>query len=134
MKTKLAASILRLTFVVMAISVCIVGAAPAGAVVDLESLRRVGEIPDILGAHGAVVVPDLGVGFTSNGRENTSSVFDPKTLKVSEKIKVDEGPDVIVYDPASGNVFTMNGRGRMFRPRSARAPSALTRPAASFWR
>jgi YVTN family beta-propeller protein len=72
----------------------------------------VGEIPDTLGAHGAVVVPDLGVGFTSNGRENTSSVFDPKTLKVSEKIKTGEGPDAIVYDPASGNVFTMNGHGK----------------------
>ena len=80
--------------------------------VDLESLKLVGEIPDTLGAHSAVVVPDLGVGFTSNGRENTSSVFDPKTLKVSDKIKTGEGPDAIVYDPASGNVFTMNGHGK----------------------
>jgi len=81
-------------------------------VVDLGSGKLAGEIPDTPGAHGVALVPGLGIGFTSNGRENTSSVFDPKTLKVSEKIKTGEGPDAIVYDPASGNVFTMNGHGK----------------------
>jgi len=81
-------------------------------VVDFESGKLVGEIPDTPGAHGVALVPDLGIGFTSNGRENTSSVFDLKTLKVSEKVKTAEGPDGIVYDPASGHVFTMNGRGK----------------------
>jgi YVTN family beta-propeller protein len=81
-------------------------------VVDLETGKLAGEIPDTLGAHGVAVVTDLGIGFTSNGRENTSSVFDLKTLKVSEKIKTGEGPDAIVYDPASGSVYTMNGHGK----------------------
>ena len=58
------------------------------------------------------IVSDLGIGFTTNGRENTSSVFDLKTLKVSEKIKTGEGPDAIVYDPASGHVFIMDGHGK----------------------
>lgn len=81
-------------------------------VVDLESGKLAGEIPDTPGAHGVALVPALGIGFTSNGREDTSSVFDLKTLKVSEKIKTAEGPDAIVYDSASGNVYTMNGRGK----------------------
>lgn len=81
-------------------------------VVDLESGKLIGEIPDTPGAHGVAVVTELGIGFTSNGRENTSSVFDLKTLKVSEKIKTGEGPDAIVYDPASGTVYTMNGHGQ----------------------
>jgi YVTN family beta-propeller protein len=81
-------------------------------VADLDSGKLVGEIPDTPGAHGVALVPDLGIGFTSNGRENTSSIFDLKTLKVSEKIKTGEGPDAIVYDPASGNIFTMNGHGK----------------------
>jgi YVTN family beta-propeller protein len=81
-------------------------------VVDLDSGKQVGEIPDTPGAHGVALVPDLGIGFTSNGRENTSSVFDLKTLKVSEKIKTGEGPDAIVYDSVSGNVYTMNGHGK----------------------
>lgn len=80
-------------------------------VVDLDSGKLVGEIPDTPGAHGVALVPDLGIGFTTNGRENMSSVFDLKTLKVSEKIKTGEGPDAIVYDSVSGNIFTMNGHG-----------------------
>jgi YVTN family beta-propeller protein len=81
-------------------------------VVDLESGKVVGEIPDTPGAHGVAIVSDLGIGFTTNGRENTSSVFDLKTLKVSEKIKTGEGPDAIVYDSASGHVFIMDGHGK----------------------
>lgn len=81
-------------------------------VVDLTSGKLVGEIPDTPGAHGVAVVTDLGIGFTTNGRENMSSVFDLKTLKVSEKIQTGEGPDAIVYDPASGSVYTMNGHGK----------------------
>ena len=81
-------------------------------VVDLDSGKLAGEIPDTPGAHGVAIVPALGIGFTSNGRESMSSVFDLKTLKVSEKIKTEEGPDAIVYDSASGHVFTMNGRGK----------------------
>ena len=81
-------------------------------VVDLDSGKVAGEIPDTPGAHGVALVPDLGIGFTTNGRENTSSVFDLKTLKVSEKIKTGEGPDSIVYDPASGHVFIMDGHGK----------------------
>jgi DNA-binding beta-propeller fold protein YncE len=81
-------------------------------VVDLDSGKLVGEILDTPGAHGVALVPDLGIGFTTNGRENMSSVFDLKTLKVSEKIKTGEGPDAIVYDSASGLVFVMNGHGK----------------------
>ena len=81
-------------------------------VADLDSGKLVGEIPDTPGAHGVATVSDLGIGFTTNGRENTSSVFDLKTLKVSEKIKTAEGPDAIVYDSASGHVFIMDGHGK----------------------
>jgi len=97
-------------------------------VVDLDSSKLVAEIPDTPGAHGVALVPDLGIGFTSNGRENTSSVFDLKTLKASEKIKTGEGPDAIVYDPASGNVFTMDGHGKsasVIDPKSRKAVATI---------
>jgi YVTN family beta-propeller protein len=48
-------------------------------------------------------------GFTSNGRDNSVSVFDLKSLKVLSKIPVGKNPDAIIYDPASGRVFTFNG-------------------------
>jgi YVTN family beta-propeller protein len=80
-------------------------------VIDTDSGKQVGEIPDTPGVHGVVLVPDLGRGFTSNGREDTVSVFDLKTLAVEKKIKVGNGPDAIVYDSFSKRVFTFNGRG-----------------------
>lgn len=98
-------------------------------VVDLDVGKLAGEIPDTPGAHGVALVPSLGIGFTSNGRENTSSVFDPKTLKVLEKIKTGEGPDAIVYDSASENVFTMNGHGKsasVIDPKTRKVVATIT--------
>jgi YVTN family beta-propeller protein len=54
---------------------------------------------------------EIGRGFTSNGGEDTVSVFDLKTLAVEKKIKVGSGPDAILYDPFSKRVFTFNGKG-----------------------
>ncbi len=77
-------------------------------VVSTDSWKVVGDIPDTAGVHGVALAG--GRGYTSNGREAMSTVFDLATLKVQEKVKTDEGPDAIAYDPASGRVFTMNGR------------------------
>jgi len=79
-------------------------------VLDTDSGKQVGEIPDTPGVHGVALVPDIGRGFTSNGREDMVSVFDLKTLGVEKKIKVGNHPDAIVYDPFSKRVFTFNAR------------------------
>src|SRR6266550_563030 len=55
-------------------------------VVDLDSDKVVGEIADTPGVHAFLAVPDLGRGFSSNGKENKSSVVDLKTLKTTTKI------------------------------------------------
>ena len=60
--------------------------------------------------HGVALDPEIGRGFTSNGREDTVSVFDLKSLKVEKKIKVGTGPDAILYDPFSKRVFTFNAK------------------------
>ena len=77
-------------------------------VIDLDSGKPVGEIPDTPGVHGIALAPEFGEGFTSNGRENTVSVFDLKTMKTRNKIKVGTRPDAIWYDPATKRVFTFN--------------------------
>jgi YVTN family beta-propeller protein len=81
-------------------------------VLDLDSGKNVGDIPNTSGVHGIALAPELGRGFTSNGRENTVSVFDMKTLATSNKIKVGENPDAILYDPATKRVFTFNGKSQ----------------------
>lgn len=83
-------------------------------VVDPAKGSIIGDIPDTPGVHGIALAPELGKGFTSNGRENTVTVFDLKTLKQTAKIKLDgaENPDAILYDPSSKRVFTFNGRSK----------------------
>ena len=80
-------------------------------VVDTNSGKQTGEIPDTPGVHGIALDPADHLGFTSNGRENTVTEFDLGSLKVVKKIKVGNGPDAILYDPFSKRVFTFNGKG-----------------------
>src|SRR5205823_5838873 len=79
-------------------------------VMETESGKQVGDIPDTPGVHGIALAHEFGRGFTSNGREGTVNIFDLETLKTSSKVKVGENPDAILYDPATKRVFTLNGR------------------------
>src|SRR6266478_46796 len=81
-------------------------------VLDADSYEVVGSIPDTQGVHGIAVAPELGRGFTSNGRSNDVTIFDLKTLKTIVTVKTDANPDAIVYDSVSKRVFTFNGRGK----------------------
>src|SRR5438445_4553787 len=78
-------------------------------VVDADTGKVIGDIPNTSGVHGIALVPELNKGFTSNGRDNTVTVFDLKTLAVTKQIPVGKNPDAIIYDPASKLVFTANG-------------------------
>ena len=62
-------------------------------VVDLETDKLAGDIPDTQGVHGIAIAPELNRGFTSNGRANTSTIFDLKTLKVLGQVKTGTNPD-----------------------------------------
>jgi DNA-binding beta-propeller fold protein YncE len=80
-------------------------------VIDADTYAVVGDIPDTDGVHGIALAPELGRGFTSNGRANTVTIFDLKTLKVLGTAPTGNGPDAIVYDSVSRRVFTFNGHG-----------------------
>ena len=79
-------------------------------VLDADSDAVVGDIPDTPGVHGVALAPDLGRGFTSNGKANTVTIFDLKTLKPISTVKSGGvNPDAIYYDAASKRVFAFNG-------------------------
>jgi DNA-binding beta-propeller fold protein YncE len=79
-------------------------------VVSLDGDSVVGDIPNTPGVHGVALAPDLGRGFTSNGRDSSVTVFDLKTLATLANVKLPaRNPDAITYDPASQRVFTFNG-------------------------
>src|SRR5436853_668248 len=77
-------------------------------VIDADSGKFIGTIADTPGVHGIAIASEFKHGFTSNGRENKVSMFDPTTLQLINKIDVGKGPDGIYYDPGTKRVFTNN--------------------------
>ena len=80
-------------------------------VVDATTGKKTGSVP-ASGAHGVALVADKGLGFSTNGRAGTVTVFDLKTLEPKSEIKVGENPDAIIYDRYSNKVIVMNGRSQ----------------------
>jgi YVTN family beta-propeller protein len=78
-------------------------------VIDTQTDKLVGTIPDTPGVHGVAIAADLGLGFISDGGADRVTVFDLATLKTRASIAVGKDPDTILYDPASRRVMTFNG-------------------------
>ena len=79
-------------------------------VVDADTDKIVGDIPNTNGVHGIAIASKLGRGFISDGRANAVTIFDLKTLQTLATVPVGTGPDCIVYEPKTQRVFTFNGR------------------------
>ncbi|MFL5539333.1 MAG: YncE family protein [Longimicrobiaceae bacterium] len=81
-------------------------------VVSLRTDSLAGDIPATPGVHGIALAPELGKGFTSNGRDSSVTIFDLRTLAATGSVKVTgRNPDAILYDPSTRRVFTFNGGG-----------------------
>jgi DNA-binding beta-propeller fold protein YncE len=78
-------------------------------VLDVDSGKQVGDIPDTPGVHGIALAPEFNRGFISDGREGMVTIFDMQSLKRITKVKAGDNPDAILYDPASKRVFAFNG-------------------------
>jgi DNA-binding beta-propeller fold protein YncE len=78
-------------------------------VVDADTYKIVGDIPEIQGVHGIAIAREFDRGFTSEDQANQVTIFDLKTLKKIGTAKTGKGPDGIIYDRASKRVFAFNG-------------------------
>ena len=79
-------------------------------VIDANSGKIEATIPGTDGVHGVALVPELGRGYTSNGRADTLTEFDLATSKPLRTIPVEgRNPDALIYDPASRHLFAFNG-------------------------
>jgi DNA-binding beta-propeller fold protein YncE len=78
-------------------------------VVDADSYKIIGDIPEIGGVHGIAIAREFGRGFISEDEANRVTIFDLGTLKKVGTAKTGQGPDGIIYDPASKRVFAFNG-------------------------
>ncbi len=81
-------------------------------VLEVDSGKVAGEIPNTEGVHGIALAPEFNRGFTSNGRAGTVTIFDLKALQVIGSAQAGTNPDAIIYDPSSKRVFAMNGRSK----------------------
>jgi DNA-binding beta-propeller fold protein YncE len=77
-------------------------------VVNPDTGKIVGDIPNTLGVHSIALVPALGRGFITDGQTNDVTIFNLSTLKVIGVAPTAEEPYAIVYDPVTKRVFTMN--------------------------
>lgn len=79
-------------------------------VLDVDTGKLMGTIPDTNGVHGIALAPEAGKGFTTDGKDDAVTVFDLKTLRVIEKVRIPgDRPDAIAYEAKSQRVFTFNG-------------------------
>ena len=81
-------------------------------VIDLAKDRVCGEITNTPGVHGIAPAPELGLGVTSNGRENKAGIVDLKTLQTLFKVDTAQGPDGMLYDPGQRDAWLFCGRAQ----------------------
>jgi DNA-binding beta-propeller fold protein YncE len=74
-------------------------------VVDGKTGKVLGDIPNTPGVHGAGMATKAGHGFTTNGGDQTVTMFDLKTLAVIRQIKVGPGLDGIMYDEPDDKII-----------------------------
>jgi len=77
---------------------------PRVNVFALDSLKPIGEISKV-SAHGAAVDPKSHHGF---GSSKPVAMWDTKTMQLIKTIEVEGGPDGILSDPASGQVYILS--------------------------
>jgi DNA-binding beta-propeller fold protein YncE len=77
-------------------------------VVEGATGKVVGDILDTPGVHGVGVAPKAGHGFTTNGGDQTVSMFDLETLAPIKKIKIGPGLDGIMYDAPDDKIILTN--------------------------
>ena len=95
-------------------------------VVDLDSGKPVGSIPQLHGVHGVALAPDMNKGFISNGQSNSVTLFDLKTLAKTGEPATGMNPDSICYEPKTQRVFTFNGRSNDSTAINAKTGEPLT--------
>jgi YVTN family beta-propeller protein len=80
------------------------------SVVDGRDGTIIGEVaPFPGGTHGTAIAPAVGRGYTDDGKAGIAGSFDLKTLKPVKQIPAAPDADGMVFDPASGHVFVVDG-------------------------
>jgi DNA-binding beta-propeller fold protein YncE len=78
-------------------------------IVDQATGKVIGDIPDTPRVHGIALAQSSGHGFTTNGGDSTSTMFDLGSMAVIKKVHTGaSGLDGIMYDDATDKVLTID--------------------------
>ncbi len=77
-------------------------------VLDADTGKITGHIANTPGVHGIALAPEFGKGFIGNGKADTVSIIDLRTLAHTSELKAGRKPDAIVYDPGTRKVIVAN--------------------------
>ncbi len=78
-------------------------------VIDRTTGDSIGVLENTSGVHGIAFDKQNGKGYTSNGKSNTSTVFDIYTNKILGQIQTGKDPDAIMFEPFSKKIIISNG-------------------------
>lgn len=93
-------------------------------VLDADAGTQIGQILDTPGVHGVALAPELNRGFTSNGGDQSVTVFELQTLRPITKVSVNP-PDFILYDSFSQHVFPLSKVTSVLDAKSAKSVAQI---------
>jgi len=81
------------------------------AVYDIQAGAVVGEVRDVPGVHGVLVVPELGRVYATATNTNQVAVIDPQTLSVVATVPGGVYPDGMAYDSEVQKLYVSDETG-----------------------
>jgi len=67
------------------------------------------QVENTKGTNGAAIAPELGLGMSDNGSNDSVTVFDLKTLAVKSNFKVPKDTDGVGWEPSTKTAYVNNG-------------------------
>ena len=77
-------------------------------ILDLDSGKLLASIANLKRVHGVALAREFNRGFITDGGDNVVVVFDLASNAVTQKIKVGNAPDAVLYEPTKKRVYAFN--------------------------
>jgi hypothetical protein len=95
-------------------------------VLNADTYAVIGKITGLGVTHGVLTLKEFGKGYITDGEGQKVVIFDLNTLKVTGEVKTNQvDTDGIVYDPATKNIFSINGNSKTITVIDPKTETAL---------